>query len=255
MRNLRGPDPHATWTEDEGRAALEAWRASGDSLAAFARRERLDVHRLSWWKCRLGWNAPPPARFAADPVLVDHVLVDHVKQDRPPACAHGCADLATGELTGSGINHWVHELPEIRPVVTEHQCLDVRCATCGLVTRGALPAGVPTGQSGSTVQAMTGLLRGELTQSVRQTRTLMTEVRHVPMSTGMVAKTPDQVSGALAPSFQDDGDRGGLTHIELRLAVLACAVLACAVLASGDGEVEGGLEHHVAAPHDLCADA
>ena len=42
------------------------------------------------------------ARFAADPVLVDHV-----KQDRPPACAHGCAALATGELTGSVINPWV----------------------------------------------------------------------------------------------------------------------------------------------------
>ena len=24
MRNLRVPDPHATWTEDDGRAALEA---------------------------------------------------------------------------------------------------------------------------------------------------------------------------------------------------------------------------------------
>lgn len=54
MRNLRVPDPHATWTEDEGRAALEAWRASGESLAAFARREGIDVQRLYWWKRRLG---------------------------------------------------------------------------------------------------------------------------------------------------------------------------------------------------------
>lgn len=144
------------------------------------------------------------ARFAADPVLVDFV-----KQYRPPACAHCCADLATGELTGSVINHCVYELPEIRPVVTDHQCLDVRCATCGLVTRGHLPAGVPTGQYGPTVQAMTGLLRGELKQSVRQTSTVMTEVLHVPMSTGMVAKTQDQVSRALAPSFQE-----ALAHVQ-----------------------------------------
>ena len=61
MRNLRVPDPHATWTEDDGRAALEAWRASGDSLAAFARRERLGVQRLYWWKRRLGWDAPRQA--------------------------------------------------------------------------------------------------------------------------------------------------------------------------------------------------
>ena len=144
------------------------------------------------------------ARFAADPVHVDHV-----EQYRPPACGHCCADLATGELTGSVINHWVYELPEIRPIVTDHQCLDVRCATCGLVTRGDLLAGVPTGQYGPTVQAMTGLLRGELKQSVRQTRTVMTEVLHVPMSTGMVAKTQDQVSRALAPAFQE-----ALAHVQ-----------------------------------------
>ena len=180
--------------------------------------------------------------------------MDHVKQYRPPACAHCCADLATGELTASVINHWVHELQEIRPVFTDHQCLDVRCAmrgrmtrglmtrgrmtrgrmtrgrmtrgrmtrgrmtrgrmtrgrmTRGLMTCGLLPAGVPTGHYGPTVQAMTGLLPGEHEQRVRQTSTVMTEALHVPMSTGMVAKTQDQVSRALAPSFQE-----ALAHVQ-----------------------------------------
>jgi transposase len=101
------------------------------------------------------------------------------------------------------VNHWVYELPEIRPIVTDHQCLDVQCPTCGLVTRAELPAGVPTGQYGPSVQAMTGLIRGELKQSVRQTSAVMTEVLHVPMSTGMVAKAQDQVSRALAPAFEE----------------------------------------------------
>ena len=138
------------------------------------------------------------ARFAADPDRVDHV-----EQYRPPTCEHCCADLAKGELTGSVVNHWVYELPEIRPIITDHQCLDVQCPTCGLVTRGELPAGVPTGQYGPTVQAMTGLIRGELKQSMRQTSAVMTEVLHVPMSTGMVAKTQDQVSRALAAPFAE----------------------------------------------------
>jgi transposase len=137
-------------------------------------------------------------RLAADPDRVDHV-----RQYRPWTCGHCAADLANGELTGSVVNHWVYELPEIRPIITDHQCLDVRCSTCGLVTRGELPAGVPTGQYGPTVQAMTGLLRGELRQSVRQTSAVMTEVLHVPMSTGMVAKTQDQVSSALAAPYQE----------------------------------------------------
>ncbi len=74
MRNLRVPDPHATWTEDEGRAALEAWRASGESLAAFARRERLDVQRLYWWKRRLGWHAP--LRSLAPLALVPATVIE-----------------------------------------------------------------------------------------------------------------------------------------------------------------------------------
>jgi transposase len=137
-------------------------------------------------------------RFASEP---DHV--DHVVPYRPPTCEHCCADLAKGELTGSVVNHYVYELPVIRPTVTDHQCLDVQCPKCGLVTRADLPAGVPTGQYGPTVQAMTGLIRGELKQSVRQTSAVMTELLHVPMSPGMVAKTQDLVSRALAPSHQE----------------------------------------------------
>lgn len=144
------------------------------------------------------------ARFAAEP---DHV--DHVEQYRPPTCEHCSTDLAQGELTGSVVNHYVYELPEIRPVVTDHQCLDVECPQCGLVTRAKLPAGVPTGQYGPTVQAMTGLLRGELKQSVRQTSAVLTDVLHVPMSTGMVAKTQEQVSRALAAPYQE-----ALEHVQ-----------------------------------------
>jgi len=147
---------------------------------------------------RRGGQPGHAARFAAEP---DHV--DHVEQYRPATCGHCSTDLAKGALTGSVVNHYVYELPEIRPIITDHQCLDVACPRCGLVTRAELPAGVPTGQYGPTVQAMTGLIRGELKQSVRQTSAVMTEVLNVPMSTGMVAKTQDQVSRALAPSYQE----------------------------------------------------
>ncbi|MDX2090323.1 MAG: hypothetical protein SFX73_20855, partial [Kofleriaceae bacterium] len=76
MRNLRVPDPHATWTEDEGRAALEAWRASGESLAAFARREGVDVQRLYWWKRRLGWRTRTTEREAAPLALVPAAVIE-----------------------------------------------------------------------------------------------------------------------------------------------------------------------------------
>jgi len=137
-------------------------------------------------------------RFAAAP---DHV--DHVKQYRAPKCKHCRAGLASGKPVGTVVNHYVYELPEIRPTVTDHQCLDVQCANCGHVTPAELPAGVPTGQYGPSVQAMTALMRGELRQSMRQTSAVMTQILHVPMSTGMVAKTQDQVSRALEEPFNE----------------------------------------------------
>jgi len=41
------------WRETDARAALAAHRASGLSLAGFARRHGLTVQRLRWWRQRL----------------------------------------------------------------------------------------------------------------------------------------------------------------------------------------------------------
>lgn len=149
-------------------------------------------------KRRRGGQPGHQGRFAADP---DHV--DHIKQYRPPRCKHCQADLAGGVDTGTCISHFVYELPEIRPIVTDHQCLDVQCPGCGKVTPAELPSEVPKGQYGPTVQAMTALLRGNMRQPVRQTSEVMTQVLHVPMSTGMVAKTQDQVSRALQAAHDE----------------------------------------------------
>jgi transposase len=137
------------------------------------------------------------AHFAAVPDSADQV-----HQHRAQVC-QGCeVELREGEWTGALVRHYVYELPEIRPVVHEHQCLYIRCLECGTVTLGSLPPDVPKGSYGASVQAMTGLLRGELKQSVRQTSAVMTQVMHVPMSTGMVAKTQEQVSRALEVPFE-----------------------------------------------------
>ncbi len=51
---LRGSRP---WTEAEGRRVIEAWEASGESVAAFARRVGLVPQRMYWWRERLGAGA------------------------------------------------------------------------------------------------------------------------------------------------------------------------------------------------------
>lgn len=49
------------WTEEDGRAALAAWEASGETLTTFARRAGVQAQRLSWWRERLGGGAPSSA--------------------------------------------------------------------------------------------------------------------------------------------------------------------------------------------------
>jgi transposase-like protein len=62
------------WSEDEGRQVVEAWEASGESVARFARQVGLAAQRVSWWKKRLGGSGteqlalPPAAAFV--PVTV-----------------------------------------------------------------------------------------------------------------------------------------------------------------------------------------
>ncbi len=135
------------------------------------------------------------------PAVPDHV--DQVHEHRPQNCERCCTALGGTAPTEVRDSHYVYELPEIRPIVHEHVCLGVKCAYCGWLTVAALPHGVPKGRYDASVQAMTGLLRGEMKQSLRQTSCVMTQVMHVPMSAGMVAKTQEQVSRALAAPFDE----------------------------------------------------
>jgi hypothetical protein len=68
------PDAAMVWTEDEAREVLDAWRRSGESLAAFARRHRLTAQRLYWWRSRL--SSPPSPKSAAVVSFVPATVID-----------------------------------------------------------------------------------------------------------------------------------------------------------------------------------
>lgn len=50
---LKLPDPASYWREPEARRVIDAWRQSGESVAAFGRRHGINVKRLRWWSKRL----------------------------------------------------------------------------------------------------------------------------------------------------------------------------------------------------------
>lgn len=72
LSELRGS---RRWTEDEGRRVIEAWRASGKAVPAFAKASGFAPQRVYWWRDRLDQGAkadgiaPAPAP-AFVPVIV-----------------------------------------------------------------------------------------------------------------------------------------------------------------------------------------
>lgn len=58
------------WSADHARGMLAAWRKSGLSLAAFARRQGLNAERLRWWRKRLGTAEKQDTALAFIPAVV-----------------------------------------------------------------------------------------------------------------------------------------------------------------------------------------
>ena len=92
--------------------------------------------------------------------------VDEVVVLKPEQCTH-CQAPLSGDDDPKPWRHPVIELPPIKPVVTEFQWHQLRCAACGAVTRAPWPDGVPSGTYGPRVQATVALYTGSYRLSKR----------------------------------------------------------------------------------------
>ena len=46
--------PPGRWSRSQARAVLVAWKKSGLSMSAYARKQGVNGQRLSWWRKQLG---------------------------------------------------------------------------------------------------------------------------------------------------------------------------------------------------------
>jgi len=92
--------------------------------------------------------------------------------------------------------HQVFDLPKVEPLFDEYHLHALGCG-CGHVTRGKLPAGVPTGSFGPGVVATVALLMGVFRLSKRMVPDLMGDLFGLSMSTGAVVGCQQQASEAL----------------------------------------------------------
>lgn len=98
--------------------------------------------------------------------------------------------------------HQVWELPEITPDVTEYQQHTLTCS-CGCTTRGALPAGVPTGQAGPRLIAFSGLLMACFRQSKRRAAQFLGTILNQPASAAWMVLLQNRCAAAVTPAYDD----------------------------------------------------
>ncbi|WP_147333600.1 IS701 family transposase [Micromonospora craniellae] len=131
--------------------------------------------------------------LAADP--------DQVVQHRPDRCVNpACGIGLDGGREYGRQRRQVVELPERRPVVTEHQLVAVECAGCGQVSEPAAPAGV-TGrvQYGTDVKAAAVYARAGQFLPFGRVAALMADLLGVRVSTGFVHQVVTEAARRLGP--------------------------------------------------------
>jgi hypothetical protein len=92
---------------------------------------------------------------------------DDMQPLKPTECRRCGAKLSGSDP--EPLRHQVWELPEIKPLVTEYQRHRLTCPCGGETTCAELPIGVPPGQSGPRLMALTALLMAFYRQSKRRT--------------------------------------------------------------------------------------
>jgi transposase len=121
---------------------------------------------------------------------------------RPERCRKCGREFTDGDpVVGKPFRHQVIELPEKIVVTTEHQLWKVCCPDCTAHTRAALPADVEPGAFGPRLRA-TIVMLAVMLMSRRATRTLLTDMFGVTISTGSIENILKTASEALQAPWE-----------------------------------------------------
>ncbi len=126
---------------------------------------------------------------------------DEVHKLKPAQCRRCGSQLAGRDPVP--LRHQVWELPPIKPHVTEYQRHRLVCRQCGESTCAELPPGVPAGQAGPRLVALTALLMGCFKQSKRRVALFLEHVLNQPCSPGWVVKLQNQATAALTSPYEE----------------------------------------------------
>ncbi|HBG33917.1 MAG TPA: IS66 family transposase [Holosporales bacterium] len=129
--------------------------------------------------------------------------VDKIEKISPPKeCPCGALVIPTSDYK----RHQVHDLPLIKPFVTEWQLYMGTCCGCGKKHMAELPPGVPRGFLGLRPLAMIGTLTGDYRMSKRNVTFLLEDFFGLRVSLGTVSNAEKIVSKALELPVQEAKD-------------------------------------------------
>jgi transposase len=126
--------------------------------------------------------------------------MDHVHDHFPAVCEKCAAPLSPEQCqeTSSPLRHQTFELPEIKPIMTEHRCHELTC-TCGHKTRAKLPCEVAQSQFGPRVHGATGYLSSVHKIGRRGIVEIMNTLFGLDLCVGTVCNCIDRLSPELEP--------------------------------------------------------
>jgi transposase len=133
-------------------------------------------------------------------VLLPPNQVDHFVTHKPPLqCECGEKIVKSGKLK----RHQIHELPEVRPVVTEHQFLFGVCVGCGKQHCAAFPKGISRMMIGPIALAKIALLTGKYRMSKRNVMSLFEDFFGFSLSTGTISNAERVMNPILEKPVQE----------------------------------------------------
>jgi transposase len=114
-----------------------------------------------------------------------------------PIACRKCGKALTG-TDSHPIRHQVCDIPPFEPEFIEYRRHRLHCPGCGVTTCAELPLGVPHGQTGPRLMAMTAMLMGHFRQSKRLASEFLRDLLNLPCCPSLTIKIQNQVSAALA---------------------------------------------------------
>ncbi len=125
---------------------------------------------------------------------------DEVMRHRPSVCEH-CQQPLEGIAGHVKERRQIHDLPEVRLVVREHQVEEVCCPVCQHVSRGSFPAGVEAAvQYGSTLRALAVYLHEYQLVPLGRVSELLADLYSCHVSEGTLVTWVDLAAERLAPT-------------------------------------------------------